>query len=123
MFQAHQQHLGTNMIKEVFTGSDGTATFLNVTIPYNRRLYVDVWGPFHDNYQLAAEDAGWIETDVLAPNSLNFFTAVVDFYPDGKKSAIDRKDLKALNKEEAIGKDARNPEERKNLDKGVQGVR
>ncbi|MCF8380564.1 MAG: PKD domain-containing protein [Bacteroidales bacterium] len=113
----------TNMLAEGFTDANGVVLFPNVPIPYARRLYVDVWGPYHENYQLAAEDAGWIETDVLAPNVWNYFTAVVDYYPDGKKAAISRKDLKEIEKQEAIGKDARIPSERENIDKGHQTVR
>lgn len=111
-----------NMLVEGYTGGDGTITFLNVPLPYNRRVYVDVYGPFHDNYQLASEDVGWIETDVLVPDALNYFTAVVDYYPDGKKSATSRKDIKAVYKAEA-NEITRIPAERENIDKGVQGVR
>ncbi|MCK4923140.1 MAG: PKD domain-containing protein [Bacteroidales bacterium] len=112
-----------NMIAEGYTDEFGIVTFSNVAMPFSRRLYVDVWGPYHDNYQLAAEDAVWIETDVLVPDSWNSFIAVVDYYPEGKKAAINRKDLKKMNKEEAIGKESRIPVERKNLDKGNQTVR
>lgn len=112
-----------NMIAEGFTNSEGVVVFSNVEIPFSRRLYVDVWGPYHDNYQLAAEDAGWIETDVLIPNNWNYFTAVVDYYPDGKKAALNRKDLKKMHKEEAIRMEPRIPAERETLNKGNQTVR
>ena len=113
----------TNLIIEGYTNQDGYVTFLDVPLPYNRRLYVDVWGPYHDNYQLAAEDAGWIETDVLVPNALNAWTAVVDYYPEGKKAAVDRAELKKFYKLEAEGSNRRKAIEREGLDKGVQEVR
>lgn len=114
----------TNMIVEGFTGDNGKVLFLDVPIPYpHRRVYVDVWGPNHDNYQLAAEDAGFIETDVLEANVRNYFTALVDYYPDGKKSATTRKVLKAERKKEVEGKDARHPQDRENIEKGIQRTR
>lgn len=113
----------TNMIAEGFTNENGVVSFPNVPIPYNRRLYVDVWGPYHNNYDLAALDAVWIETPVLVPNVWNYFTAVVDYNPDGKKAAISRKDLKEMQKDAVAGKVLRKAEDREILDKGNQTVR
>jgi hypothetical protein len=94
----------TNMIVEGFTDSNGKVSFDYL---YNNRYYIDVWGPNHDNYQLAAEDVGWIETPVLLGGTLNLFTAVVDYYPPAKKSSLNRLDLKAARKTEAAGHPAR----------------
>ncbi len=113
----------TNMIVEGFTGSNGKVLFLDVPIPYNKRVYVDVWGPNHDNYLLAEEDAGWIETDILVKNVRNYFTAVVDYYPDGKKSGVSRKDMKIQRKKEAEGKTKRLSIERENISRGAPQAR
>lgn len=83
----------TNLVVQGYTNSNGEVIFTDLMA--NTRYYVDVFGPFHDNYQLAAEDAGWIETQVLVPDALNEFVAVVDYYPEGKKkSAEETKSLK-----------------------------
>lgn len=89
----------TNMIVQGYTNSSGKVRFIDVPIPLNGRVYVDVYGANHDNYQLAAEDAGFIETEILVENALNTFTALVDYYPEGKKSAMDTKELKVYRKE------------------------
>jgi len=89
----------TNMIVEGTTDDNGEVYFANVPIPFNKRVYVDVWGPNHDNYDLAADDAGFIETGLLTANAVNYFTALVDYYPDGKKAAMSTIDLKKYRKE------------------------
>lgn len=88
----------TNMIVEGYTNSNGVIRFDYLP---TQRFYVDVWGPNHDNYKLAEEDVGWIETPVLIPGLLTQFTAVVDYYPPAKKSTLSRYDLKTLRKSEA----------------------
>lgn len=113
----------TNMVAQGYTNVNGVVSFPNVPIPYNRRLYVDVYGPYHDNYQLAAEDAVWIETEILVPNVWNYFTAVVDYFPEGKKAAINGIELKEMRKSAVAGKVLRKADERENLDKGNQTVR
>lgn len=100
----------TNPVIEGYTNSNGVVHFDHL---YNQRYYVDVWGPNHDNYQLAAEDVGWIETPVLLGGGINTFTAVVDYYGTGKKSTLSRQDTKALRKTEAAEHDMRvKPESR-----------
>ncbi len=89
----------TNPVEERFTNSNGIVRFDHLG---NQRYYVDVWGPYHKNWDLATEDVGWIETPVLIPGTLTYFTAVVDYYPDGagdypsgKKSSLNRFGIKA----------------------------
>jgi hypothetical protein len=74
-----------NWLVEGYTDASGEVLFLD--LPANRRFYVDVWGPYHGNYQLSLEDVGWVETDLLIPGVVNEFVAVVDYYPDGKKKS------------------------------------
>ena len=46
-----------------------------------QRYYVDVWEQNHNNWLLADDDIGFIETDPLYPNQVNYFTAWVDYIP------------------------------------------
>ena len=85
--------LETNMVVEGFTGSDGKVTFTGLLS--DRRYYVDVWGESHDNLQLAEEDAGFIETQLLK-EGMNSFVAYVDYYPPAKKSASLRKGKRSV---------------------------
>jgi hypothetical protein len=73
----------TNMVAEAFTDSYGECTFTNLSY---QRYYVDVWEAHHDNYTLAAEDVGWIETPLLDGSYYWTFEAMVDYY--AKKSAV-----------------------------------
>lgn len=73
----------TNPVGELFTNQYGEVTFTDLSY---QRYYVDVWEQNHDNYQLAAEDVGWIETQMLEGAFFQTFIAFVDYYPDGKKS-------------------------------------
>ncbi len=88
----------TNKVAEGFTNSAGVVSFDHL---YSQRYYVDVYGPNHDNLQLAAEDVGWIETPVLLGGRIIPFTAVVDYYPPAKKSLLNRQELRVLRKTEA----------------------
>ncbi len=90
----------TNKIQEKFTNSSGVVRFDHLAA---QRYYVDVWGPNHNNYALAEEDVGFIETPVLVPGTVTYWTALVDYYPDGKKSALSRFEVKAQRKIEAAG--------------------
>ncbi len=90
-----------NWLVEGYTDDFGEVLFLDLQA--NRRYYVDVWGPYHGNYELSLEDVGWVETDHLTPDVVNEFIAVVDYYPEGKKSTrnpragmIDRKTHEAI---------------------------
>jgi hypothetical protein len=89
----------TNLVAEGYTDSEGVIWFGENGELWPKRYYVDVYGPNHDNYQLAAEDVAWIETPVLIPGEDNFFTAVVDYYePEGRsteKSIILKQNKKA----------------------------
>lgn len=72
---------------EAYTNSYGQCTFTNLSY---QRYYVDVWDDFHDNYTLASEDVGFIETDPLEGIYLWTFVAMVDYYPGGKKSTASK---------------------------------
>jgi len=74
----------TNLVVEGYTNSVGEVTFDGLSY---QRYYIDVWEAFHDNYTLAGEDIGWIETEMLEGIYLWTFEALVDYYPGGKKSA------------------------------------
>ena len=95
----------TNKVEEKFTNSAGVVRFDHLA---EQRYYVDVWGPNHDNYTLAEEDVGFIETPVLIPGTVTYWTALVDYYADGKKSALNRFETKAKRKIEAEGITPRN---------------
>ncbi len=97
----------TNMIVEGFTNTQGRVIFTDLLA--NRRYYVDVWEANHDNYDLAADDVGFIETDVVLPDRMNYFTALVDYYESGKKSQSDRKSLKKSARERANPESPRKP--------------
>jgi hypothetical protein len=73
----------TNLVGELYTNQYGEVTFNDLSY---QQYYVDVWEANHDNYQLAAEDVGWIETQMLEGAYYQTFYAFVDYYPDGKKS-------------------------------------
>lgn len=45
------------------------------------RYYVDAYNENYNNYTLAEEDVGFIETDILDPNTENYFIAWVDYDP------------------------------------------
>jgi hypothetical protein len=87
----------TNMIVEGFTNTQGRVIFTELEA--RRVYYVDVWEKDHDNYKLAAEDVGFIETLELLPGVTNQWTAYVDYYEPGKKAYSDRKALKKHYKE------------------------
>lgn len=88
-----------NPLVEGFTNSYGRVTFTGLQ---SKRYYIDVWEQDHNNWQLAAEDVGWIETDVLVPNEVNYFIAYVDYSPSAMKSdGRPHKDMKVLKIEKA----------------------
>jgi PKD repeat protein len=66
----------TSIESEGFTDEDGLVVFSNLG-PYV--YYVDVWEQNHDNYDLAAEDVGFIRTSEIMPHKINRFTAWVDY--------------------------------------------
>lgn len=91
----------TNMVAEAFTDSYGECFFENLSY---QSYYVDVWEANHDNYTLAADGVEWIMTEMLDGSYYWTFDAKVDYYPNGKKSAVSgersAKTLKAASAEE-----------------------
>ena len=73
-----------NSVAEGYTNSDGIVVFSGLD-PFV--YYVDVWEKSHDNYTLAAEDAGFIRTSEILPHRINRFTAWVDVADHGKGTA------------------------------------
>jgi len=70
-----------NMESEGFTDENGIVVFSHLG-PYV--YYVDVWEQNHDNYQLAAEDVGFIRTGEIRPHRINRFVAWVDYFETTK---------------------------------------
>jgi hypothetical protein len=99
----------TNLFAEGHTDADGFVTFEGL---FPQRYYIDVYGPNHDNYKLAEEDAGFIETQVLEPGFLNKFTAIVDYYPPGMRQTDNTKVLKDMKKSATIQSEPRKAKER-----------
>ena len=99
----------TNLFAEGTTNANGVVVFEGL---FPQRYYIDVYGPFHDNYQLAEEDAGFIETQVLKPGFYNEFTALVDYYPPEGRSSNNTKILKQMQKTLKITTDPRSAKER-----------
>ncbi|MCU0458873.1 MAG: PKD domain-containing protein [Bacteroidales bacterium] len=83
----------TNAIVEGFTNAAGKVVFTNLQ---SKVYYIDVWHATHNNYTLRDEDVGFIMTDKLQKNQLNYFTAWVDY--TGTKGAVarDRKQVVPL---------------------------
>jgi PKD repeat protein len=73
-----------NMITEGFTDKDGIVVFADLNPIVH---FVDVWEQNHDNYQLKAEDVGFITTPKIAPEKIYWFTAWVDYVEHGKGEA------------------------------------
>ena len=71
----------TNAIVEGLTDNGGVVVFGDLS-PINH--YVDVWEQYHDNWQLRYEDPGFITTYPIIPERIQWFTALVDYYPPGK---------------------------------------
>jgi hypothetical protein len=83
----------TNPIVEGFTNAAGKVVFTNLQ---SRVYYVDVWQASHNNFTLRDEDVGFIMTDKLVKNQLNYFLAWVDYTGTKGASARDRKQLVPL---------------------------
>ncbi len=49
--------------------------------------YIDVWHEVHDNYALADEDINFIRISGMVYGEVNYFTAWVDYYEPGTRSA------------------------------------
>ncbi len=65
-----------NVFAEGFGDADGVVAFSHLG---EQRYYVDVWHKDFNNYALASEDVGWIETDIITPHKINWFDAWVDY--------------------------------------------
>lgn len=83
----------TDPSEEVFTTSLGKCVFEGLN---DQVYYVDVWEENHDNYTLAADDIGFIETQILEPGYIHDFIAYVDYYEPEKKMALTRIGKKEL---------------------------
>jgi hypothetical protein len=71
----------TNEVLEGYTDANGTVVFSNLD-PFV--YYVDVWEATHDNFDLRAEDVGFIRTPEVLPHQINNFIAWVDYVDHGK---------------------------------------
>jgi PKD repeat protein len=91
----------TNPSEEVFTTPLGKCVFEGLNY---QRYYVDVWEQDHDNYTLAADDVGFIETQPLEPGFIHDFIAYVDYYEPGKKMVLTRIGKKEWAKEQVSAK-------------------
>jgi len=65
----------TNKVVEAFTDKYGVAVFANMD---PGTYFVDVWEATHDNYTLANEDVGFIQTPIVLDHKTTFFEALVD---------------------------------------------
>jgi len=111
----------TNMIVEGFTDSQGKVLFTDLVA--GRRYYVDIWGEYHDNWQLRDEDPEFVTTDRLVPGVTNLWTGLVDYYPEGKNLSIDRSEQKAARKKNLDSDNPRKPGERNKPEGIIQEVR
>ncbi|MFO7934970.1 MAG: PKD domain-containing protein [Bacteroidales bacterium] len=92
----------TNPVDEQFTNAVGECMFTGLSY---QRYYVDVWEEDHDNYTLASEDVGFIETQLLEPGYDHTFIAYVDYYePTAKKSTSRSTQKELMMKEGETGK-------------------
>lgn len=90
-----------NPLVEGYTNQYGVTAFSNLN---EQRYYVDVWEEYHNNYILADEDVGFIETDVLYPNDMNYFIAYVDYVEPALKSEAKRDKRLKIIKVEKLNK-------------------
>lgn len=83
----------TNPVEERFTNAVGECIFTGLS---NQKYYVDVWEQNHDNYTLASEDVGFIETQLLEPGYDHTFIAYVDYYETTAKKSTSRSGQKEM---------------------------
>jgi hypothetical protein len=74
----------TNKFSEGFTDDNSLVVFSGLD---PKIYYVDVWEEYHDNYTLAADDIGFIQTPQILPNRINRFVALVDYVQHKKGTA------------------------------------
>lgn len=77
------QYIDGVAVTELFTNSIGEVIFEDLSY---QRYYVDVWHPNWSNEQLAFEDVGWIETQMLEGAFYQTFIAFCDPVVGSKKS-------------------------------------
>jgi len=103
-FSEWESHEITGSVtEEVFTTPLGKCAFEGLNY---QRYFVDVWEVDHDNYTLAYEDLGFIETQVLEPGYIHDFIAYVDYYTSEKKMVLTRVGKKKWAKEQVSLKKA-----------------
>lgn len=88
---------------EVFTSPLGKCVIQGLNY---QTYFVDVFGKYHDNWQIGTEDIGFVETQALEPGYIHDFIAYVDYYPDGKKMTLTRIGRKKLADEQISSKKA-----------------
>jgi hypothetical protein len=71
----------TNEITEGFTDADGIVVFSHLG---NSVFYLDIWEAHHNNYTLRDDDVNFIRIPQIKLNSINRFTAYVDYVPGTK---------------------------------------
>jgi PKD repeat protein len=92
-----------NSTEEVFTTALGKCVFEGLNYQH---YYVDAWEQDHDNYLLAEDDVGFIETQALEPGYIHDFIAYVDYYSPDKKMVMTRIGKKKWAKEQVSMKKA-----------------
>ncbi len=93
----------TNPSEDVLTSPLGKCVFQALE---NQRYYVDAWEEDHDNWTLGAEDAGFIETQILEPGYIHDFIAYVDYYAPEKKMTVKRIGRKQVDRTRVTDKKA-----------------
>ena len=80
----------TNAIVEGITDNGGVVVFGDLDPIVH---YVDVWERNHNNYQLRDDDPGFIATHKIVPERVQWFVALVDYYPSmrGEKGMVIKK--------------------------------
>lgn len=91
-------NMETNAIAEGFTNAAGKVVFTGLQ---PQHYFVDVWHTYHNNYTLREEDVGFIMTDRLYKNQLNYFIAWVDYTGTKGISGRNRKQINVLKERSA----------------------
>jgi len=100
-----------NPSEERFTSPLGKVVFQGLNEQY---YYVDVWEEFHDNYNLASDDVGFIKTQFLEAGYVHDFIAYVDVYDSKKTLRLESLGKKKLAREAVSAKKAAEHRELKN---------
>ena len=92
----------TNPVGERYTNAVGECIFTGLSY---QKYYVDCWALDYDNYALASEDVGFIETQLLEPGYDHTFIAYVDYFPPTARKSTSRSGQKEMRmKEEGTGR-------------------